>query len=697
MLAGWQQDLPGDDSDYEELTSQVDAGLYNIGPDSDTSVPLSFVENDPTFDRDLLPALDHDQVGLLLKLLDHPDYVGRLNLEDIIYVAIQKRGPNCLEALIKVLGRTPSKRYELGRTLLHHAVHRGAVGCLEILMEHLGEVALIDAESEEQESPLCTATKLGRIHCVDTLLRHGANPNARHLLLNAALNDDDDAELMERLIAAGADVNMPCEGYVSLLGAATARGNLNIMTTLIDHGAKVNEVGSSEHSAAYGTPLCTAVVRASVTAVDLLLRRGANVSLAGPRGDPLTIAQAELKANPSTSDVYARIIELLEAAMSEVSTGVKAESLEEPHAATHADGVNQDGGGSWSVTAKTAKTQFKAGDIVYVPRQEPNHLRYVKCFYVRSIGQGDHSVQDWKMQERFVVREPDIVGKTSLSAGEVAMAEAFDADTTLPFGDEVQRIENSKKGKPANATAGMLDTGLIDRRTMALLLARADKLLEKPPSQLEPQMAARFQDALGSPATRTKIVAGKILDVMSCALYAAGFEAIDSADLDDSLLRLDTSVLWIMGLLALGFVEDAGGLDVAEGARMVSLLQEEQSRLLAKHNPDRRYGLLRFAAECGDPQTIEMIVRLGVDVNTPIEHGNTALHYAATAGHASVAKRLLELGALLDPVNVSKSYHSISTIDSLLTHLGTAKPVHSVNICAHGRPRRQFWRRRIAR
>ncbi len=55
--------------------------------------------------------------------------------------------------------------------------------------------------------------------------------------------------------------------------------------------------------------------------------------------------------------------------------------------------------------------------------------------------------------------------------------------------------------------------------------------------------------------------------------------------------------------------------------------------------------ILMFAAEVGDPETLEVLLRVGADPNRSDANGLTPLHIAAAAGDAPIAKDLLQAGA----------------------------------------------------
>ena len=55
--------------------------------------------------------------------------------------------------------------------------------------------------------------------------------------------------------------------------------------------------------------------------------------------------------------------------------------------------------------------------------------------------------------------------------------------------------------------------------------------------------------------------------------------------------------------------------------------------------------LLHIAAQRGDLSTLQLLIRVGVDVNLLGDMGCTALHYARMNGHHDVAALLLDCGA----------------------------------------------------
>nr|OQO26600.1 hypothetical protein B0A51_08281 [Rachicladosporium sp. CCFEE 5018] len=256
-------------------------------------------------------------------------------------------------------------------------------------------------ESSLGQTALSIATELGSLEIMDVLLKHDANPNDGSCLLTAVLAQKVQAATL--LIEHGADVNITCQGYASVLVAATARADVDMMRLLLDSGADIDVVGSADDAAAYGTPLVTAVVRASTEAVALLIRRGANIALPGPRGDALTVAKVEELANPSTAGIYRGIIRMLEARLAQAA--FTDEPVRQSSQTSQARGLGE---------ARTAdKNGFEPGDVVYVPRESDQSLRYIRAVYLERNGNLRCNVRDWLTSEVIEVDESSLVRKAT--------------------------------------------------------------------------------------------------------------------------------------------------------------------------------------------------------------------------------------------------------------------------------------------
>ncbi|KAK6416297.1 hypothetical protein LTR95_017477, partial [Oleoguttula sp. CCFEE 5521] len=260
------------------------------------------------------------------------------------------------------------------------------------------------------QTALSIATEIGSLEIMDVLLKHNADPDRGSCLLTAVLAKRVQAATL--LIECGADVNGTCPGYASVLVAATARGDVDMMRLLLDSGADIDVVGSAEDAADYGTPLVTAVVRASTEAVALLVRRGASIALSGPRGDALTVAKAEESANPSTAGMYRQIIDMLEKRLA----GMVATDDHVPQSrqTSRLRDLGDD-------QAKDDET-FEPGDVVYVPRESDQSLRYIRAVYLERNGNLRCNVRDWLTSEIIEVDESSLVRKAKMNPEELAAA-----------------------------------------------------------------------------------------------------------------------------------------------------------------------------------------------------------------------------------------------------------------------------------
>jgi ankyrin repeat protein len=97
-------------------------------------------------------------------------------------------------------------------------------------------------------------------------------------------SDMKNLEILNMLIAAGADVNRPNEYKIAPLATAAEQGNTEIVAALLKAGAKVN--ARNTHG---GTALQVAVLRGYTEIVKMLIAAGADV--ARDRAELLEIAR----------------------------------------------------------------------------------------------------------------------------------------------------------------------------------------------------------------------------------------------------------------------------------------------------------------------------------------------------------------------------------------------------------------------
>ena len=130
-------------------------------------------------------------------------------------------------------------------------------------------------------TPLMMAALYGDAALVRDLLEQGASPNAwNDAGATALMWSVDDIEKVKALVARGADVNARSnDGRSPILVAAGIRGNREVLTFLLDHGANPSLKGSG--NATGGTPLGEAAKASDEAMVRLLIERGADVPAAG--------------------------------------------------------------------------------------------------------------------------------------------------------------------------------------------------------------------------------------------------------------------------------------------------------------------------------------------------------------------------------------------------------------------------------
>lgn len=208
--------------------------------------------------------------------------------------------------LLLAKGGDIESRDERGWTPLHTAAFKGHVLPVRLLLER---GAIIDAEDSSQRSPLMLSADEGHTDVVKELLQHGANVNLSHqnassplnqalmrthidtvkVLLEAGANPtgrdkfgyaplfiacSKDVQLVDLLIAAGADLTEDLVGGTTILHLAARAGNVPLLERLLALGMAVN---LPERNTQTGmTPLSGAIEGQEEAAVSLLLSHGAN-------------------------------------------------------------------------------------------------------------------------------------------------------------------------------------------------------------------------------------------------------------------------------------------------------------------------------------------------------------------------------------------------------------------------------------
>ncbi len=128
---------------------------------------------------------------------------------------------------------------------------------------------LVDAGGVPQSAQLHAALKLNRVAIVKAMLARVNEPLGP--LLDEALRRHQ-AEMVEVILKAGADVNARGkEGFTALHDAALS-GNVGAVQILLDHGADINATDRDSGA----TPLYMAATMGREEVVNLLLEKGAD-------------------------------------------------------------------------------------------------------------------------------------------------------------------------------------------------------------------------------------------------------------------------------------------------------------------------------------------------------------------------------------------------------------------------------------
>ncbi|XP_071550191.1 uncharacterized protein Arms isoform X4 [Panulirus ornatus] len=167
-------------------------------------------------------------------------------------------------------------RDENGATALIFAASKGKPDFCNELILHGADV---NAEDNDQWSPVITAAKEGHGETLATLLDHGANIHHKDMggwtaLMWACYKGH--TALAKVLLARGADPNTQGQHHMTSLVWAAGRGHTEIVHDLLEHGAKVN-IGDK-----FGTtPLIWACRKGYYEIAEALLQHGANVDASG--------------------------------------------------------------------------------------------------------------------------------------------------------------------------------------------------------------------------------------------------------------------------------------------------------------------------------------------------------------------------------------------------------------------------------
>lgn len=202
------------------------------------------------------------------------------------------------------LGAPAESRLAHGYSELHRAARRGDVGSL---LKGL-EPAAIDAIDSSGATPLSLAISCRHESAVDALLRAGANPNYSDedwsVLNDAVFEDsrpDEPTHLVDRLLAAGADVNP--RGYPPLFCAVNQEWSSgSVLRQLVAAGADIAAIGGWQRETVLHR---IAEIAGDPDLIDTALDLGADIE-ARDGQDRTPLLAAAHTANP---EMFTRLVE----------------------------------------------------------------------------------------------------------------------------------------------------------------------------------------------------------------------------------------------------------------------------------------------------------------------------------------------------------------------------------------------------
>jgi ankyrin repeat protein/8-oxo-dGTP pyrophosphatase MutT (NUDIX family) len=185
----------------------------------------------------------------LIQAIRAGDLVQLSGLLDADPALIRARGPG--GGSLTLLACYHRQRAALGVLVARGAVldafEAAAAGDITRLAALLSETpGLVSAHAVDGWTPLHLAAHFGETPAAMLLLAHGADPRARsrntleNTSLHAGLAGTAGLDLVDRLLAAGAEVNAAAAGGHTPLHLAAGRGELSVLTRLLLRGADVS-------------------------------------------------------------------------------------------------------------------------------------------------------------------------------------------------------------------------------------------------------------------------------------------------------------------------------------------------------------------------------------------------------------------------------------------------------------------------
>ena len=200
-------------------------------------------------------------------------------------------------------GASVHHKDNLGYTALHHAVAHD-LGSSELLSCLIKNGANVNARANDNRTPLMIASENNHLNAVIFLTDHGANSDLQDRegyssVHYAAGNLSDLCDVLDFLITNGADVNAFTNDKFTPLIIASNCNNLNLVNSLIKHGANIHLVDRYGQTALHYS--ITVVDHDSVTVLTSLIKNGADVNaLTNDKCSPLMMSSLSGSVNVVT-------------------------------------------------------------------------------------------------------------------------------------------------------------------------------------------------------------------------------------------------------------------------------------------------------------------------------------------------------------------------------------------------------------
>ena len=185
---------------------------------------------------------------------------------------------------LEILEKQGIKLYQKEKEQLESILKEKQLNIVALLLE---KGANPNAVNKGKLTPLHNAARHGRAQVVRKLITYHANVNILDdqgcTPLVWAIKSDS-LETVEVLLANGADIKKITSPYFSPLHMSAAKGNLAITKALISHGATINHPIMIDDGESNITPLHVAATNNFPEIADLLIKKGADVTVKTSKG-----------------------------------------------------------------------------------------------------------------------------------------------------------------------------------------------------------------------------------------------------------------------------------------------------------------------------------------------------------------------------------------------------------------------------